>query len=317
MRERSECVCVNPHPSTEVTHTLSAPRSPVAPAALASASDVHRGRSWAILVAGSNGYGNLRHQADVAHAYQVLRAAGVGASRIITMMYDDVATDPANPFPGQLFNHPTGDRPGRDVYAGVHIDYTGGDVTAAHFLAVLTGNASGVPAGKPVLRSGKDDTLFVYYSDHGAAGLVAMPTGPYLYANDLSAALKAASSAGLFRKAVLYIEACESGSMCANGLMSDDSGIYCETAAGTDESSWGTFCPPDDIVNGTHVGSCLGDLYSVNFIENSEQRRPFGSARLTCGAAGGQTGATHTHSHRQSRHSSVACLPTPAPPSSQ
>jgi hypothetical protein len=37
-----------------------------------------------------------------------------------------------------------------------------------------------------------------------------MPTGPYLYANDLSAALKQASGAGLFRKAVLYIEVSQS-----------------------------------------------------------------------------------------------------------
>jgi hypothetical protein len=74
------------------------------------------------------------------------------------------------------------------------------------------------------------------------------------------------------------MQACESGSMCANGLIADDSGIYCETAANPDESSWGYYCPPDDVVNGTHVGSCLGDLYSVAFVENSEQRRPFGSA---------------------------------------
>jgi legumain len=102
----------------------------------------------------------------------VLRSAGVDASRIITMMFDDIASDPANPFPGRVFNRPTDDRPGRDVYAGVRIDYTGGDVNAGNLLAVLTGNASGVPPGKPVLSSSKDDTLFFYFSDHGANGLV-------------------------------------------------------------------------------------------------------------------------------------------------
>ncbi len=30
------------------------------------------GQKWAVLVAGSNGWGNYRHQADVCHSYQVL-----------------------------------------------------------------------------------------------------------------------------------------------------------------------------------------------------------------------------------------------------
>jgi legumain len=33
------------------------------------------GKLWALLVAGSNGYDNYRHQADICHAYQVLPRA--------------------------------------------------------------------------------------------------------------------------------------------------------------------------------------------------------------------------------------------------
>jgi len=46
---------------------------------------------WALLVAGSNGYYNYRHQADVCHAYQVLLKHGLKPENIITMMYDDIA----------------------------------------------------------------------------------------------------------------------------------------------------------------------------------------------------------------------------------
>jgi legumain len=46
---------------------------------------------WAVLVAGSNGWWNYRHQADICHAYHVLRGHGIPASQIITMMYDDIA----------------------------------------------------------------------------------------------------------------------------------------------------------------------------------------------------------------------------------
>ncbi|RCN27068.1 hypothetical protein ANCCAN_27199 [Ancylostoma caninum] len=49
----------------------------------------------AILVAGSNGINNYRHQADVAHAYHLLIEKGVPAENIVTMMYDDVALDPS------------------------------------------------------------------------------------------------------------------------------------------------------------------------------------------------------------------------------
>ena len=53
---------------------------------------------YAVLVAGSSGYGNYRHQADVAHSYRVMREYGVKAENIITMMVDDVANNAENPF---------------------------------------------------------------------------------------------------------------------------------------------------------------------------------------------------------------------------
>ena len=106
----------------------------------ASASD-----HWAVLVAGSNGYWNYRHQADVAHAYEILKSRGVPDSQIIVMAYDDIANNAENPFPGQIFNHPDG----KNVYDSASIDYKGANVTPEKFLAVLTGDAT--TAGGPVL----------------------------------------------------------------------------------------------------------------------------------------------------------------------
>lgn len=77
------------------------------------------GKLWALLVAGSNGYTNYRHQvgkcwdfffcwtshipvvtqyfeilqADICHAYQIFRHNNVPAENIITMMYDDIANN--------------------------------------------------------------------------------------------------------------------------------------------------------------------------------------------------------------------------------
>jgi legumain len=49
------------------------------------------GQNWAVLVAGSNGWYNYRHQADVCHAYQILHKNGIPDSNIVVMMYDDLA----------------------------------------------------------------------------------------------------------------------------------------------------------------------------------------------------------------------------------
>lgn len=93
--------------------------------------------NWAVLVAGSNTWYNYRHQADVFHAYQMLLKKNFDPSRIIVFAYDDIANNTRNPFPGQIYNKPTYGEPGADVYAGVKIDYKGGDVTPAMFLNVL------------------------------------------------------------------------------------------------------------------------------------------------------------------------------------
>jgi len=68
---------------------------------------------------------------------------------------------------------------------------------------------------------------------------------------------------------VVYIEACESGSMF-EGLLPEDMNIYATTASNPNESSWAAYCPPYDSVGGVHMGSCLGDLYSVNWMENTD-----------------------------------------------
>ena len=109
---------------------------------------------WAVLVAGSNGYNNYRHQADVCHAYHVVLKKGIPASNIIVMAYDDIANSPANPFPGQLFNAPTPKgTPGVDVYAGCKIDYRGRAVNPENFVKVLTGGTSDVLEPRPASES--------------------------------------------------------------------------------------------------------------------------------------------------------------------
>jgi len=54
------------------------------------------------------------------------------------------------------------------------------------------------------------------------------------------------------------------------GKLPTNLNIYATTASNAKESSWGTYCPPDDKVNGVSIKSCLGDLYSINWMENAD-----------------------------------------------
>jgi hypothetical protein len=56
-----------------------------------------------------------RHQADVYHAYQVLKRGGLDDDHIVVMHTNDLVGNFMNPHPGQIFNQPGGP----DVYDGV------------------------------------------------------------------------------------------------------------------------------------------------------------------------------------------------------
>uniref|UniRef100_A0ACD6ACQ6 Uncharacterized protein n=2 Tax=Avena sativa TaxID=4498 RepID=A0ACD6ACQ6_AVESA len=244
---------------TQNEHGAAAP----APAPSAEEEEVTR---WAVLVAGSSGYENYRHQADVCHAYQILKRGGLKEENIVVFMYDDIAKNPANPRHGVIINHPKG----KDVYAGVPKDYTGDQVTTENFFAVLMGNKTAVTGGsRKVINSKPNDHIFIYYADHGTAGSLGMPTNPWLYADDFIKVLREKHASESYSKMVIYVEACESGSMF-EGIMPEDLNIYVTTAANAVESSWGTYCPGMNPPPPIEYMTCLGDLYSVSWMEDSE-----------------------------------------------
>merc|ERR1719315_367936 len=142
------------------------------------------GKLWVVLVAGSSGYFNYRHQADVCHAYQIVHKHGVPDENIIVMMYDDIAYNKENPEKGKIFNRPNG----TNVYNGVLKDYTGKEVTNQTFVDVLLGKEINYGSGK-TLKSGPNDHVFVYFADHGGVGLIACPH-TLLHATTLVTTLK-------------------------------------------------------------------------------------------------------------------------------
>jgi len=217
-------------------------------------------KQWALLVAGSNYWYNYRHQADVCHAYQVLHAHGIPDENIVVMMFDDLANNQQNPTKGIVINHPDG----KDVYKGVPKDYVGNDVNVQNFLNILTGNKAamkGIGSGK-VIESGPNDHVFVNFVDHGATGILAFPVGE-LTVKQLSDALNKMFTEKRYAKLVLYVEACEAGSMFRNVLPANIN-VFATTASDYDESSYACYY---DNKRGTY----LGDWYSVNWLEDSDK----------------------------------------------
>lgn len=212
------------------------------------------GKNWAVLIAGSNGWGNYRHQADVCHAFHILHDIGkIPKSQIVVMMADDIANNSQNPLKGNIINYPNGP----NVYPGVNLNYTGNTVTAENFKKVLLG-----------LPTTKKDNIFVYFTDHGARGLVAMPFGDPLYADDFIKTLHKMNEKEMYNEMVIYVEACESGSMFDKKL-ADDLSIYATTASDDVHSSYAYFY--DD-----KRGVYLADMYSIMWMQDSQANMTHG-----------------------------------------
>lgn len=209
---------------------------------------------WAVLVSGSNSWENYRHQADVLHAYQILREYGFPQSHIITMIYDDIANNPSNPFKGQIFNY----NGGPNVNEHVFKDYTHEFVSVENFIKVLKGDKS---APGKVLETNKNDHIFIYLVDHGGPGYFCFTNGN-LWAHDLQDAFNYMHKHKLYKEITIYVESCESGSLF-NGVLPNNVSIYALSASAPSESSYA--CCENDTIN-----NLLCDCFSINWLLNAE-----------------------------------------------
>lgn len=109
----------------------------------------------------------------MAHAYQRLRAGGIPPEHIISLQYGDVPWDSENPYPGKLFNRPTGSRPGHDVNHDFRPTFGNASVTAEQFLDAL--QCSSGSSSPCVASTSPTASLFIFWAGHGGDGLLFMP----------------------------------------------------------------------------------------------------------------------------------------------
>ena len=204
--------------------------------------------------------------------YGVLTDHKYDPEHIITLMVDDLPDNMRNPFPGTIFNHP-GDNQ-RNYHDGLVVDYDKSvEINVELYSAILLGDAEKVTKltgikNPKVLKSTAEDNVFLYYIDHGGDNIVAMPSGGYLTSETLIGLIQKMHDNKMYNRLVYYLEACESGSMWQK--LPKDINAYALSSTYPDESSWGTYCPPDDIVDGKHIGSCLGEVWSCFWLEQDD-----------------------------------------------
>jgi len=211
---------------------------------------------WVVLAAGSDGWSNYRHQADVCHMYQVAHSLGVPDEHIIVIMKDDIANSASNPKKGQIINEPNGP----DVYHGVPKDYTGSAVSSANFLKVLEGVAPGVGSGK-VLKTTNKDHVFVFFDDHGTSGALCWPEGCSLTGPKFEATINTMASKQMFAELIIYVEACYAGSVFYKTKLPPN--VYITTASPVAASS---FAYNYD----STIRAYVADIYSWLFIHDTE-----------------------------------------------
>jgi legumain len=204
---------------------------------------------WAVLYAGSNGFYNYRHQADICNMYVQLKNRGFDDKHIIQCQYDDIAQASSNPFKGQIFHtleH-------INVYPGSSaIDYTGKTVTAQRFYDVLT-----------ELPSTSQDYVYVYYDNHGGPGILGVPDGcgGYITSQKLAEAFDTMAANNKYKYLLFGIEACYAGSI---GEAIKAPKMATITAANAKESSYAA-------VMDRSVGTYLTNEFSNYWMDYMDQ----------------------------------------------
>lgn len=194
---------------------------------------------YSILMSGSKGYSNYRHQSDVMKLSKMLHDDE--SNIVTTMVYDDIAWNKHNPNPGEIYN----DHTYENVYNKSYIDYSGEDINFKSFERVLLN-----------LPLTKNDTLLIYYNDHGAPGLLCIPknrdpTSREMYADDISEVLMKIHDR--VESILFIIESCYSGSIAQ--YITNIPNILVISAASAIESSYSTKW--DD-----SIGASLSNLFT-------------------------------------------------------
>ena len=110
---------------------------------------------YAVLVQGSYGWNNYRHQADVLSVYQLLKTNGYDDDHIILIIDKALASDAKNPEPGII----RAEYGGKDLLRGAVVDYDNAALMPVDISNILLDIAPQTASGAP--------NVLLFWSGHG------------------------------------------------------------------------------------------------------------------------------------------------------
>lgn len=222
---------------------------------------------WAVIVSGSSGYWNYRHQAGAAAAYQYYMNRGIPKDHIIVFMDKDVAKSEYNPFRGKLYSVPG--MSDNEKLEGVRIDYDRGEITSSNVLNVLEGNRF---SSKRVLRSAAFDTVFVSFFTYGAPGVITLPKDA-IFGSDLMKTIEKMYLNKRYQELRLFVDG-QGTEFLLSGMDLDKFHIKLVSPFTKGQPNRLLFCPPYDMVEKKHIGSCLSTDFSYRLYDGGNPDQP-------------------------------------------
>ena len=215
----------------------------------------------AIIIAPRYYWDDYGVQSESCRMYKDLVAGGVNPDNIILMSTEKISNHKQNPFPGELFTDDSPDAPGKDYSKGCveHIDYEYDSMTGDVMLAIMRGDVEELKklTGKEnprVLHSTSEDNIMLYFTSHGGPGEI-LVGNTYVKEKDLISTIQYMHDNKMYKNFLFLMEACYSGSMFVN--LPKGLNVYAITAADKSHSSYESHCPPNDVVDGKSIGTCL------------------------------------------------------------
>ncbi len=219
--------------------------------------------SWALLVQGSCGWENYRHQADVLNVYQMLKSQGWDDGHIILVISDDIAHNEKNKFPGKVATSTYGE----NLYEDAVVDYSSDTLSVSDIRDIMTGRKSEhLPV---VLDTDDQSNVLVFWSGHGCLKYTRKSDG-FLWRDseifsdaDLRETLTAMNTQNRYRKMLMLLEPCYSRTMA---LQADNiPGILSIASAAENESSFADF-------HSAELGTWMSDRFTNNLVNTLSEK---------------------------------------------
>lgn len=221
--------------------------------------------NYALLIVGTKGYENYRHQAEVCRLSHILTDKGIKPPHLAIFSYNDAIDADANPFKGELYSDPDSNK---ELYSGCTVDYSGENVNAVNVIDVLFGKASSIEKfsgikDPKVFNTSSGDNIFIVFIGEGDTNNLYLPNSK-LGINGLIKTFKAMYKNKLYKNIHLLIQ-----SNGSNGLINgipDNMKIY---SLFSSSISNGIFCSNNDDsvkIKRIIMNTCLNDLFIYKFI---------------------------------------------------